>query len=373
MTDDFIGKLFSADVSLCFASDADPASRFWVIPGKQGQPRWIIPQTSRLGLPVLERWAPCELPSRMKWRMILLAYRMGFLGQIPGITSIGLQPESKSWLDIWQGRGWDRPECPVPVIYVGTPGLTRKLVVTLVGSVSAEPESVLKVPLTAEAAERTRHESFILSNLSDFNASLGPEALFCNQDTGWVTQRYLDSMPTGRKLREEHINWLLKLRKREEFSDNSPLINLHKRFTALFQKPHLEVHRESIQKTLDMLEPVEGLPRVWEHGDFVSWNIRRLQDGHLILVDWEESEMDGLPMQDLFYFDLIWDVLAGRPSSVPDRIEQCALYRQYMKVFNLNGRQAQNLYRYCRLRLLFQKLVSGDPSMLDRAWRSLAL
>ncbi len=110
------------------ADDVPPQERFWVIPGKRG-PRWIIPRTPLVGWPALRQWRPYDLSSRLKWAAITTAYRARQLGLMPGVAPIGVAGSS----DLsWEHVGWREDPTPVPVIYVGTPGPTRKAVATLV-------------------------------------------------------------------------------------------------------------------------------------------------------------------------------------------------------------------------------------------------
>ncbi|MBI5491862.1 MAG: hypothetical protein HY893_02890 [Deltaproteobacteria bacterium] len=47
------------------------------------------------------------------------------------------------------------------------------------------------------------------------------------------------------------------------------------------------------------------LPFGVAHRDFTGWNIKRLHDGRLYVMDWEWSRPDHIPMQDFFHFILL--------------------------------------------------------------------
>ena len=53
---------------------------------------------------------------------------------------------------------------------------------------------------------------------------------------------------------------------------------------------------------LDRLPSEVGVVRT--HGDFAPWNVLRLRDGRVVLIDWEASIREGLPHTDLAHFVL---------------------------------------------------------------------
>ena len=61
------------------------------------------------------------------------------------------------------------------------------------------------------------------------------------------------------------------------------------------------------------------------HGDFAPWNIRHLPDGSVVLLDWEDAQRGGLPLQDAFHFFHMQDYLFGaRPAVHSPDIEPFA-------------------------------------------------
>ncbi|MGH8873660.1 MAG: phosphotransferase family protein [Acidimicrobiia bacterium] len=57
------------------------------------------------------------------------------------------------------------------------------------------------------------------------------------------------------------------------------------------RRPALEAIIEEIQTGLEALPRPDGTPRLWVpmHGDLTPWNLRRLPDGDLVLLDWERA------------------------------------------------------------------------------------
>ena len=67
------------------------------------------------------------------------------------------------------------------------------------------------------------------------------------------------------------------------------------------------------------------LPACWVHGDFAPWNIRHLPDGMVALLDWEDAQRSGLPLQDAFHFLHMQDYLFGaRPAAHSSGLESFA-------------------------------------------------
>jgi hypothetical protein len=55
-------------------------------------------------------------------------------------------------------------------------------------------------------------------------------------------------------------------------------------------------------ETRDLLATLGALPLVCEQRDFGPWNVMITAEGGLAVVDWESSEVHGLPALDLVYF-----------------------------------------------------------------------
>ena len=74
-----------------------------------------------------------------------------------------------------------------------------------------------------------------------------------------------------------------------------------RRFAAAFEGGD---EARLVERTLELVAPLrEGeIPLVLEHGDVSHPNILLLADGRAALVDWELSELRGLPAHDLFLF-----------------------------------------------------------------------
>ncbi len=90
----------------------------------------------------------------------------------------------------------------------------------------------------------------------------------------------------------------------------------------------LEAVAGEASEALSGLEPPEGGPREWRpmHGDFTPWNLRRLSDGRLALLDWEEAGY-GPPGADVVLYQATRAVIDGRPPPPTDRVEAVDFWR----------------------------------------------
>ena len=45
-----------------------------------------------------------------------------------------------------------------------------------------------------------------------------------------------------------------------------------------------------------------SLPQIFVHGDFTPWNIKKIENGSLMALDWEMGDTNGLPFMISFIF-----------------------------------------------------------------------
>ena len=294
-----IDKVFPPGSSPAWnADDVPPQERFWVIPGKSG-PRWIIPRNPLLGWPALRQWRPYDLSSRLKWAAITTAYRTGQLGMMPDVALMGVAGSSHA---SWEHVGWQLDSVPLPVIYVGTAGPTRKAVATLVDRTRRLPISVAKVPLGPRALGKILREAEILDRLAGEKPELAPSLFFVDRERGVAVQEVVRGWPTGRRLTKRHIEWLAGLRiPGVETSLRKQAGRLAHRLAGT---PDVidEVTRSSLNQILEKLEDTTRLPAVWVHGDFAPWNLKWVGRGKLRAVDWEFAEAGELPGLDVVHY-----------------------------------------------------------------------
>jgi hypothetical protein len=275
-----------------------PGSRFWMVPGKEKEPRWILPHEQKYGWPFLKQWRPYDFCSRIKWQCLMIAYRGKRLDSVPGVVPLRIiVPEGGNWDHL----GWPLVKPPVLVIYIGTPGPNRKAVLGLIDSEKNKIVSISKVPLGPTAGLAICHEVDILDRLALEKSGRAPRAIFIDRKNGIATQEFVVGSLTSRRLTKRHVNYLVDL------AIPGETISLHEVVQCLRQKIKTQEHlnpeaRAILERVLTEVDDPSPLPAVWEHGDFVPWNIKTVTNRSLQAIDWEGASRKGLPLFDLVYF-----------------------------------------------------------------------
>ena len=202
----------------------------------------------------------------------------------------------------WESLGWRCQDTPIPVVYVGTPGPTRKAVVHLVERTTGKCRAVVKVPLTEQAKAVVLREADVLETLEREHYRLAPRLLQADRARGTATQTFVEGRSGERTLTAEHWNLLRTLRRPG---------------TATSLAAHADRWWCGGERwAASELRDESSLPAYWEHGDFAPWNIRQLADGECALVDWESARRSGLPLLDAFHFLHMQDFLFGETPRV---------------------------------------------------------
>jgi hypothetical protein len=280
--------------ALGIASDgAKSRAPYTVIRGHEG-PRWLIPDGSRLAQTILSEWRPYGLLTRLFWRAVPMANRLGILPLLPGNARALLPSDATGQFMSRIGRHSD---ASLPVILVGNPTTTRKLLVFL-EEPSLNRNVLVKVPLTAPARASIQNEARILDRL---NGRLrAPRLLYVHEDAGIAMQEYLPGKLGSRRCKPAYVQLLLELtEKNERISLQSCGRRLAERLCNL---PAYAENAARVDSALALLDRDADLPSALVHGDFAPWNIRELPGGACALIDWEAARQGGLPLHDLCHF-----------------------------------------------------------------------
>jgi len=276
------------------------------VPGNE-MARWLLPAAVPEIARVLASWAPYRWWSRVGWAAVRAANRMGRVGRIPGVSM--LEVEGTCGAD-WTSLGWQLSEPPIPVIYVGTPGGKRKAVVHLVERATGRCKAVVKVPLTQEARAAVLHEAEVLDVLAMENCELSPRLLHVDWARAISTQTFVEGRPGARKLAAEYWEVLHSLLLSGE---TTSLVEHGQKWAVMIASQNND--DEDSGPVIDAIKGLRDptpLPACWEHGDFTPWNIKRLPSGGCALLDWEDAERKGLPLQDAYHFLHMQDFLFGK-------------------------------------------------------------
>ena len=279
-----------------------PSPEYLALPAQQ--PRWLIPSGAQRVDAALASWAPYRLSSRFKWTTIRLASRLGLLHALPNVQPIQL--DNAEQID-WPAVGWRRAEPPIPLFYLGTPGPRRKAVVHLVDANSGRCEAIVKIPIAPEAKGAIVREADVLTELTEELYPFSPRLLHLDRERGIATQQFIPGNSGSRRLRPEYFELLRSL----VWLDEPTSICQHvanwreQRLPLLGQDVDFDLLESALEECCDAY----SLPSCRVHGDFAPWNIRRRSRGAAALIDWEESQDVGLPLQDPFHFLHMQDFL----------------------------------------------------------------
>ncbi|MGB8887826.1 MAG: phosphotransferase [Candidatus Korobacteraceae bacterium] len=275
------------------------------VPGS-GEPRWLLPQGVRNIDSVLSSWSPYLFSSRLKWKVIRAASRSGAVQLLPNSTA--MESPNATVID-WRSLGWNRTTPPVPVIYVGTPGISRKAVIHLVDRASGHGGAIVKVPLAEGAKPAILLEADLLAALAEENCSCAPHLLSVNRLRGIATQTFVPGTSGDRRSIPESCHLLRSLMLGDETTTMAQYaagLQEHTQWPEAF-----ESHDDTLSAVLSELCDTLLLPACWVHGDFAPWNIKRRPDRTWLLIDWEDAQRGGLPLHDYYHFLHIQDYLFG--------------------------------------------------------------
>jgi hypothetical protein len=340
-------------------------SRFWMIPGKEGEPRWILPHDTDNALYFLHQWQPYKLFSRIKWKFLLAAYSGKGLKLVPGVIPLRIVSPEKS---DWKHLGWNSRNLPVPIIYVGTPGPSRKLVLALFDSEKKAITSIAKVPMGPCAGRAINHEADILNSLTNEKPERAPRSLFIDRQNGIATQEFFAGKPTGRILTENHVTFLLDLViPGETISLSEVGENLRENLETL---EHIDSKTRSVlENVLEDVDDPSPLPAVWEHGDFAPWNIKKFLNGSLRVIDWEASSRRKLPLFDLIFFQSAQMFLFGDKEMFPKSIKR--LLYQYLGQLEIAPSLTKKIIKACIAQDWLRFHETGDWPRADFLLRTL--
>jgi len=209
-------------------------------------------------------------------------------------------------------------------LYLGTPEDNRKTVVLPLGD--SPPSIILKVAETPRARASLMNEASALSVLSQSHlSSCVPklEDLISSDAMLTLCQEYRSRRPVSQhKLDAAIINFLGQLM----------ALNYQSMRLSAYLKVFPEDSKECVAD--DVISACRALRERLQnqaklnaelllhrtHGDFAPWNCIWTDQG-LFVFDWEESEADGLALQDAFYYIIAPALLVQRNASAIETLD----------------------------------------------------
>jgi hypothetical protein len=203
------------------------------------------------------------------------------------------------------------------LILTGGPRSISKVVMLVFAEPNHQPWLAIKLPRVPEAGAGLCREATVLRALQSRRPSGlrgAPQVLFCRQHAGLLTVgetaltgRHLSTILCRRNYRHlalKATDWLLDL---AEHSEPRPPATWWDRLIEPVLRDFSQsfgpiLDRGMVRETGEILAQLGPLPLVCEQRDFGPWNILLTGEGELAVLDWESSELEGLPALDLIYF-----------------------------------------------------------------------
>jgi len=310
--------------------------------GKQGELRWIVDTAAIAALdPVWEAWIPYTRRSRLLWRLIRAAALLRCLGFLPGVSR--LHPEKAvlgDWVNSVPGL-----RNTAPIVFVGKPSTTAKLTVFL-ATPPGDIAAVAKIALVPGAISSIACEAAALDALHGRVSGI-PRLLA--HSPGVCLESWSPGRSMARTLTQGQVEWLLALPR------SGRRVALDDRLQQLFSRLPA-THRHRARPHSFLIPSGLTFNEVWEHGDFVPWNIKKDPDGKLAVVDWEYATASGMPLLDLLHFHYRQHYLFRDLGDVHERIAADPLVAYYCRAASIDRRQALALERYYLLGCLAHQI-----------------
>lgn len=260
-----------------------------------------------------ERWGFGPTPARLSWLLVTGGAR----SESKAVALVFAEPDPRPRLAVKMSR---TPEA--------RPGLTRE--VANLRALQARPGGVRGAP------------TVLFTRLLGNGLAVGETA---------VTGLFLSSVLTRETYRElalKGTEWLADLAgpaglRPPEASPRSLIGSVLADFEASFG---VVADAAMVRETAEILGTLGPLPRVCEQRDFAPWNVLVAATGELGVLDWESSELEGLPAMDLVYFQayLAFALRKRRRPGAPRNA-----YREMLGPSSLTGAVARECFeRYGR-------------------------
>ena len=326
-----------------------------------GVPRWVLPQHSRRAVTVLKSWKPYSVKSRLQWSAIVAACRLNALAALPGVGREVLHCDLSYW------RGWlpGFSDSWAMVAYIGNPSPTRKAILFFVDE-DARVQAVAKVPINPAARAAILNEANILTKLQS-RLPL-PGVLFLDEVEGIAAQSWMGGVNVSRSFGAEHLKLLTC------FASESARIRLSDSREQLEDRvASVDSSADSslLSDALSFLEVRNELRACVEHGDFAPWNLRRLADGRLALIDWEWAVEEGLPWQDVCRYFYMQDYLFRESADVWKVLMTNPLLEEYRRHFELSLEAVRGLTVRYLLRYLCDEYAEENRGGVEYAARKI--
>jgi hypothetical protein len=288
----------------------------------------------------MSRWTPLALPAPV----CAIAHKPAAPPALRPSGREGAAAESGSLLETIRARwsGWGFGPTPARLFWFlrtgGGPTSTRswnKVVAFVFADGDRQPTLAVKMPRIPESFSSVTNEAATLRALHERPGGVPgiPSVFSCEEPAGFpiLAQSVVTGQPVytiltrdrHRELALKAAAWLADLAGHgqpcppESWWDRlvAPV------FSAFESSFGPVLDKGMLRDTWDTLSTLGPMPLVCEQRDFSQWNTFLTSSGGLAVIDWESSELHGLPALDLFYF-LTYVSLSLDGAWHPDRVRQ---------------------------------------------------
>jgi hypothetical protein len=217
----------------------------------------------------------------------------------------------------WTSWGFAPASHLSSLLLTGGPRSGSKVVRLVFGDQESRPRIAIKISRVPECTPALLREATALQavhSLRPDDVPGVPRVLFCREQPGLVVLG--ETALTGRPLwtlLDAHNYRDIALQATTWLADfiGRPQPRARSEWWNRLIEPVIDDFRESFGPILDrgilrdteaIVDTLNSLPVVCEHRDFSPWNILVGFEGELIVLDWESTELQGLPAMDLIYF-----------------------------------------------------------------------
>lgn len=287
----------------------------------------------------------------------MAACRMNAGWALPGIAHAAMHCD----LSYWRKKIPEYSDSWALVAYIGNASPTRKALLFFVDA-KASVRAVAKVPMSTAAKTAILNEATVLTKLHGRFPL--PEVLFCDEREGIAAQSWMEGKNVSRRFGAEELGLLT------AFASQSGRVRLsdcHDHFEERIASLRSPVDSSLLNQALSLLEAQDELRACVEHGDFAPWNLRRLADGRLTLIDWEWAAEEGFPWQDVCRYFYLQDYLFREGAEIWKMLTTNPLLGEYRRYFDLSLDAVRGLTVRFLLRYLCDEDAEGSRDRVEYA------
>ena len=300
-----LGKIFRRDIEVCSQSKTSKdIQQFYFCLNPDESVRFILPKEG--GCHLLSYLSPTRFTSKVILCILKGLYKIRLFALIPKIHSFSIT--GLCGIE-WSKYGWHEIEAPKIFILVGTPKESQNAVIFLDDGQVPDNTLIVKVSLnkTCNLENEYNTGSAIEANKTKY--------VVFNSAEKYLSQKYSSGFRKIIDLNVNHVDYLSRL----ILSDNRKLgsvlkLDLMNSLDTGSQKqilnyPALQILMRSIGNSSLFFS-------AHVHGDFSPFNLiydQKLEN--FVTIDWENADLNGVALSDMFNYVYIKDCLFSRGGS----------------------------------------------------------